>query len=239
MESVFMETFELGKIKMYVSDDHRFGTDAFLLAYYAGVRPDSIVCDLCTGCGIIPLIFCKNVMPHLIYAVDIQPEAIELLSMTVKENHLENTVQPILADLRNMPQSLLAYETVDIVTANPPYMTSGSGFEKASRPQAIARHELMCTVDDVCAAAGRLLKYGGLLKMCHRPERLGDVICSMRANKIEPKSITFVFNSVLDKPWLFLITGKKGGKSGMIVEKPMILRNDDKSYTEEYSRLYE
>ena len=194
-----METFELGKIKMYVSDDHRFGTDAFLLAYYAGVRPDSIVCDLCTGCGIIPLIFCKNVMPHLIYAVDIQPEAIELLNMTVKENHLENTVQPILADLRNMPQSLLAYETVDIVTANPPYMTSGSGFEKASRPQAIARHELMCTVDDVCATAGRLLKYGGLLKMCHRPERLGDVICSMRANKIEPKSITFVFNSVLDK----------------------------------------
>ena len=62
---------------------------------------------------------------------------------------------------------------------------------------------------------------------------------SMRANKIEPKSVTFVFNSILDKPWLFLITGKKGGKSGMIVEKPMILRNDDKSYTEEYSRLYE
>lgn len=234
-----METFELGKIKMYVSDDHRFGTDAFLLAYYAGVRPDSVVCDLCTGCGIIPLIFCKNVMPHLIYAVDIQQEAIDLLNMTVKENHLENTVQPILADLRNMPQSVLAYETVDIVTANPPYMTSGSGFEKMSRPQAIARHELMCTVDDVCAAAGRLLKYGGLLKMCHRPERLGDVICAMRANKIEPKSITFVFNSILDKPWLFLITGKKGGKSGMIVEKPMILRNDDKSYTEEYSRLYE
>jgi len=75
-----METFALGKITMYVSDDHRFGTDAFLLAYYAGVRPDSVVCDLCTGCGIIPLIFCKNVMPRLVYAIDIQEEAIELLS---------------------------------------------------------------------------------------------------------------------------------------------------------------
>ena len=217
------EAFQLGKIKMYVSDDHRFGTDAFLLAYYAGVKPDSIVCDLCTGCGIIPLIFCKNVKPHLIYAVDIQEEAIELLSKTVAENGLENTVQPILADLRNMPQTLMAYETVDIVTANPPYMTSGSGYEKLAKPQAIARHELMCTVDDVC----------------HRPERLSDVINSMRENKIEPKSITFVHNSILDKPWLFLVTGKKGAKSGMIVEKPMILRNDDKSYTEEYSRLYE
>ncbi len=234
-----METFALGKLTMYVSDDHRFGTDAFLLAYYAGVRPDQVVCDLCTGCGIIPLIFCKNVMPRLVYAIDIQEEAIELLKMSVEKNKLENTVAPILTDLRELDQSYLAFESVDVVTANPPYMTSGSGFEKMSRPQAIARHELMCTVDDVCKAAGKLLKYGGLLKMCHRPERLADVINSMRENKIEPKSITFVHNSILDKPWLFLITGKKGAKSGMIVEKPMILRNDDKSYTEEYSRLYE
>ena len=234
-----METFALGKLTMYVSDDHRFGTDAFLLAYYAGVKPGSIVCDLCTGCGIIPLIFCKNVMPHLIYAMDIQEEAIELLQMSVEKNGLQNHLQPILGDLRDIPQNMIAYESVDIVTANPPYMTSGSGFEKESRPQAIARHELMCTVDDVCKAAGKLLKYGGLLKMCHRPERLSDVINAMRENKIEPKSITFVHNSILDKPWLFLITGKKGAKSGMIVEKPMILRNDDKSYTEEYSRLYE
>ncbi len=234
-----METFALGKLTMYVSDDHRFGTDAFLLAYYAGVRPDQVVCDLCTGCGIIPLIFCKNVMPRLVYAIDIQEEAIELLKMSVEKNSLQNTVAPILTDLRELDQSYLAFESVDIVTANPPYMTSGSGFEKMSRPQAIARHELMCTVDDVCKAAGKLLKYGGLLKMCHRPERLSDVINSMRENKIEPKSITFVHNSILDKPWLFLITGKKGAKSGMIVEKPMILRNDDKSYTEEYSRLYE
>ncbi len=234
-----METFALGKLTMYVSDDHRFGTDAFLLAYYAGVRPDQVVCDLCTGCGIIPLIFCKNVMPKLVYAIDIQEEAIDLLRMSVEKNGLQNTVAPILTDLRELDQRYLAFESVDVVTANPPYMTSGSGFEKMSRPQAIARHELMCTVDDVCKAAGKLLKYGGLLKMCHRPERLSDVINSMRENKIEPKSITFVHNSILDKPWLFLITGKKGAKSGMIVEKPMILRNDDKSYTEEYSRLYE
>ena len=234
-----METFALGKLTMYVSDDHRFGTDAFLLAYYAGVRPDQVVCDLCTGCGIIPLIFCKNVMPRLVYAIDIQEEAIDLLKMSVEKNSLQNTVAPILTDLRELDQRYLAFESVDVVTANPPYMTSGSGFEKMSRPQAIARHELMCTVDDVCKAAGKLLKYGGLLKMCHRPERLADVINSMRENKIEPKSITFVHNSILDKPWLFLITGKKGAKSGMIVEKPMILRNDDKSYTEEYSRLYE
>ena len=233
------EAFMLGDIRMYVSEDHRFGTDAFLLAYYAGVRHDSIVCDLCTGCGIIPLIFCKNARPHLIYAVDIQEEAISLLRKTVEENRLENIVQPLQCDLKDIPQSLITYETIDIVTVNPPYMTGGSGYEKKSPAQAIARHELLCNVDDVCRTAGKLLKYGGLLKMCHRPERLSDVINAMRKNKIEPKSITFVHNSINEKPWLFLVSGKKGAASGMIVEKPMILRNDDKSYTEEYSRIYE
>lgn len=233
------EAFQLGNIKMYVSEDHRFGTDAFLLAYYANVRSTSVVCDLCTGCGIIPLIFCKNVHPKLVYAVDIQQEAVSLLQKTVDENSLGDVVMPILCDLRGITQNELAFESVDIVTANPPYMTGNSGFMKDSEAQAIARHELMCNVEDVCAAAAKLLKFGGFLKMCHRPERLGDVICAMREHKIEPKSITFVFNSVNEKPWLFLISGKKGANPGMIVEKPMILRNDDKSYTEEYSRIYE
>lgn len=127
------ETFTLGPLTMYVSEDHRFGTDAFLLAYYANVKPDSVVCDLCTGCGIIPLIFCKNVKPHLIYAVDIQEEAIELLKMSVEKNHLENRLQPVLADLRELKQSQIGFESMDIVTANPPYMTSGSGFEKLAK----------------------------------------------------------------------------------------------------------
>lgn len=233
------EAFQLGNIKMYVSEDHRFGTDAFLLAYYAGVRRDSVVCDLCTGCGIVPLIFCKNIQPALIYAMDIQSEAISLLQKTVNENNLANTVQPILCDLRDIPQSIMPYESVDIVTANPPYMTDGSGFYKPNEAQAIARHEIMCTVEDVCGAAVKLLKYGGMLKMCHRPERLADVIVAMRKSNIEPKSVTFVHNSINEKPWLFLISGKKGANPGMIVEKPMILRNDDKSYTDEYSRIYE
>ena len=128
---------------------------------------------------------------------------------------------------------------MDIVTANPPYMVGGSGYEKLSQAQAVARHELMCDIDDVCRAANRLLKYGGLLKMCNRPERLADVVCAMRANKIEPKSVTFVFNDITAKPWLFLISGKKGANPGMTVEKPLVLLNEDKSYTEEYNKLYE
>ena len=232
------EAFQLGKIKMYVSEDHRFGTDAFLLARYAGVRQSNTVCDLCTGCGIVPLIFCKKEPPKLVYAVDIQEEAIGLLKKTVDENGL-SSVRPILCDLRAITQDVITYESVDIVTANPPYMVGGSGFMKGSEAQAIARHELMCNIEDVCAAAAKLLKFGGMLKMCHRPERLADVICAMRANRIEPKSVTFVFNNINDKPWLFLISGKKGANAGMTVEKPLVLYNGDKSCTEEYNKLYE
>lgn len=233
-----LESYQLGEnMKMYVSEDHRFGTDAFLLAYYAGVKHTSTVCDLCTGCGIIPLILCKNASPRLVYALDIQKEAIDLLEMSVKENHLENVIAPICEDLRDIKG--IAPESIDVVTVNPPYMSSGSGFERLSRAQAIARHEILCNIDDVCRATAKLLIFGGMMKMCQHPDRLTDVICAMRANKIEPKSITFVHNSISEKPWLFLVSGKKGAKPGIVIEKPMILRADDKSYTDEFRRIYE
>ena len=234
-----IEPFELGKLRIFISDDHRFGTDAFLLARYANIHKNDVVCDLCTGCGIIPLIFCKETPPKLIYAVDIQEEAIALLKKSAAENNLENTLKPTLCDLREIPQSTIQYETADVITVNPPYMTGGSGFEKLSRAQAIARHELMCGISDVCSASAKLLKYGGRLFMCHRPERLSDVICALREAHIEPKTLTFVHNKINETPWLFLIRAKKGAAAGMTVEKPLVLQNDDGSYTEEYSRLYE
>ena len=217
----------------------RTTTDAFLLGKYADPHRGNTVCDLCTGCGIIPLIFCKKDPPKKIYAVEIQEEAVGLLNASIKENALEGIIEPVLCDLRELPADKIPRESVDIVTANPPYMTSGSGYDKLSRAQAFARHELLCSIDDVCKAASSLLKYGGLLKMCHRPERLADVICAMRAANIEPKSITFVQNIPNERPWLFLISGKKGANAGMNVEKPVILRNADGSYTEDYLGLYE
>ncbi len=233
------EEFQLGPLKMFVSQDHRFGTDAFLLAHYANIHRSDAVCDLCTGCGIIPLIFCKKDPPKAVYAVDIQDEAVELLQKSVAENALGEIIRPVLCDLKDIPNSVIPWETLDVVTANPPYMTGGSGYEKLSKAQAIARHELLCGIGDVCRAAFRLLKYGGRLVMCHRPERLADVLCAMRENRIEPKSVTFVYNLFSERPWLFLVSGKKGAAAGMNVEKPFVLQNEDRTYTREYSEIYE
>lgn len=210
------ETFDIDGLKLFVSIDHRFGTDAVLLADFVKPLKKHIVCDLCTGCGIIPMLLLKNDnAPKKIYAVDIAEEAHDLLKESVRENGLEEKICPIHEDLKNI--TLINAESVDIITVNPPYYKKGSGSEKLSIAQRNARHEILCDIDDVIKAASKLLKYGGTLKLCHIPERLADVVCAMRKYGIEPKKLVFV-SSGKNKPWLFLISGKKGAKAGLIVE---------------------
>ena len=231
------ESFDLNGIKIYVSDDHRFGTDAFLLAGYAGVRPSHKVCDLCTGCGIIPLIMCRKNPPREIYGIEIMEEAVELFKKSVEENELSQRVRPVCCDLKAPTD--IPKEYFDIVTVNPPYWKKGSGEERLSETQAAARHEILCDINDVVNTAAKLLKYGGSLKMCQIPLRLADVICSMRENGIEPKSITPVVNRIGEKPWLFLISGKKGGKSGMEITPEFAVYGDDGKYTEQMQKIYD
>lgn len=230
------ETFNLNNLKIYVSEDHRFGTDAFLLADFAAAAPHQRVCDLCTGCGIIPLIMCRKNPPREIYGVEIMEEAVELFNKSVAENKLTDRVKPVLCDLKQLKNIPIEY--FDTVTVNPPYWKKGSGEERLSAVQAAARHEILCDINDVVRAAARLLKYGGNLKLCQIPSRLADVICSMRENKIEPKTIRFVCNKQGDKPWLFLISGKKGGKPGMEAEKDFCVYTESGEYTDEMRRIY-
>lgn len=230
------ESFELNNIKIYVSEDHRFGTDAFLLSDFAAVTPNQRVCDLCTGCGIVPLMMCRKNPPREIYGVEIMEEAIELFSKSVAENNLTDRVKPVLCDLKKLDG--VPTEYFDTVTVNPPYWKKGSGEERLSAVQAAARHEILCDINDVAKAAARLLKYGGSLKLCQIPSRLADVICSMRENKIEPKVIRFVCSKIGEKPWLVLVSGKKGGKPGLEVEKDFAVYDENGEYTEEMQNIY-
>lgn len=232
------ESFDLGKLKIYVSTDHRFGTDAFLLADFAGAAPHHRVCDLCTGCGIIPLILCRENPPRELYGVEIMPDAVELFTKSVEENGLCGRVKPVLCDLKALAKSDVPSEYFDIVTVNPPYWKKGSGEERLSAVQAAARHEILCDINDVCSAAARLLKYGGSLKLCQIPSRLADVICSMRENKIEPKTLRFVCNRIGEKPWLVLVSGKKGGKPGLEVMPDFVIYDSDGNYTDAMSNIY-
>lgn len=211
-----LEKFDLNGIDIFVSGDHRFGTDAFLLAMFADIKKTDTVCDLCSGCGIIPLILHNEYKPKKIYAVEIQEEAVELIKKSVSENNLSDTIIPVCADLTDKALfDTIPHGSVSAVTVNPPYFKAETGLERLSPAQAVARHELKCDLDSVIKTASALLKYGGSLKICHIPERLTDLLCAMRKYNIEPKSIVLVQNKSTEKPWLVLASGKKGGKSGV------------------------
>ncbi|MGN0676992.1 MAG: tRNA1(Val) (adenine(37)-N6)-methyltransferase [Ruminococcus sp.] len=207
------------------STEHRFGTDAFLLTYFSNYRMKDKVCDLGTGCGIIPMIMQKKNPPQITYAVDIQESAIKQLKKGIEASTVKNIV-PVLADLKvlwdNAPLG-----TLDLVICNPPYKATNAGIESSITAQKIARHEIMCNIDDVCRSASKLLKFGGRLCMCNRPERLADVITAMKSNDIEPKRIRFVANNPEQSPWLFLIEGKKGSKPFLKIEPPLYMKSNE------------
>lgn len=223
------------KIYVCASSDHRFGTDAFLLAYFSGYRQKDRACDLGTGCGIIPLIMQKIRPPQITYAVDIQESAINQLRLGLDKSETKGIV-PICADLKELWENAPLGQ-LDLVTCNPPYKAANSGFESEINSQRIARHEIMCNIDDVCKAASKLLKYGGRLCMCNRPERLSDVVSAMKNNNIEPKRLRFVSKNHNEAPWLFLIEGKKGSKPFMQVESQLYIRSES-GFSEELQRIY-
>lgn len=216
------ETFDLFGLTLYVSADHRFGTDALLLARFARPSKNDLVCDLCSGCGIIPMLFeALGNPPEKSYAVEIQEEAVSLLRASVAENGLSERVIPICADLTKREElKELPFGKFTLVTGNPPYYKPGSGAKRLSPAQAVARHEIACDLEQVIGAAALLLKYGGLLKLCHLPERLPDVFYFMRKNGIEPKVLQPVHSGADGRPYLILVSGKKGGKPGLLYEKP-------------------
>jgi len=231
-------SFEKLTEKIYVcaSNEHRFGTDAFLLTYFSGYRKKDKVCDLGTGCGIIPLIMQKHLPPEIIYAVDIQESAIKQLEMGISKSEVSGIV-PICADLKELWENAPLGQ-LDLVVCNPPYKVSGAGFQSELTAQRIARHEILCSIDDVCRAGERLLKYGGRLCVCNRPERLSDVIYAMKCHNIEPKRIRFVSKTPSDAPWLFLIEGKKGSKPFMRTEPQLYIRSGD-GFSEELHKIYD
>lgn len=223
------------KITVCASSDHRFGTDAFLLADFSKYRQKDKVCDLGTGCGIIPLIMQKSRPPQITYAVDIQEGAVEQLKLGIEKSGVTNIV-PICADLKKLWENAPLGQ-LDLVTCNPPYKALNAGFESEITAQRIARHEIMCNIDDVCACAEKLLKFGGRLCICNRPERLSDVFYAMKNHNIEPKRLRFVSKNPEESPWLFLVEGKKGSKPFMQVEKQLYIRSEN-GFSDELREIY-
>ncbi|MBQ8922982.1 MAG: methyltransferase [Oscillospiraceae bacterium] len=221
-----MRTLEELKSGLYVcrSETHSFGTDAFLLTGFCRYRARDTVCDLGTGCGIIPLLMQRHQPPKQIFAVDIQPEAIEQLQEGIAACQVPPAITPVCADLRELWDGA-PRGTLDLVTCNPPYKAQDAGILSADPAKQIARHEIACSLSDVCAAAARLLRYHGRFCVCCRPERLTEFMCAMRENGIEPKRLRFVCKTPEDAPWLFLMEGMKGANPFLRIEPALFMRS--------------
>ncbi len=209
-----------GGVEVIVSPIHRFGTDAVLLAHFSKPKTTERACELGSGCGVISFIWCREAPPKHITAVELQCDGADMIKRSAAHNHLENKIDVLNADMRAL--DMLKAGSFDIVACNPPYKAQGSGIINPDEGRLIARHEYTCTTDDVCQSASRLLRFGGRLCICQRPERLSDIICSMRRFDIEPKRLRLVQQRIGKPPKLFLIEGRKGGRPGGLVTEPVL-----------------
>ncbi len=224
-------------IRIAVSDDHTFGTDAVILAHFAGIKIRDKALDMGTGCGIIPMLWLRNEKINNVSCLDIQKNAYEQVCFTIKENRFEDRIKPYLCDLRKINKTFTA-EQFSLVTMNPPYKPVGTGIESLSESAKIARHEICCNIEDAAKAAAYLLKYGGRFCMCHRPERLVDTLEIMRKYKLEPKRLRFVQDKNGEQPFLFLVQGQKGAKPFLRVEPQLIIKKENGKFTDEMLEIY-
>lgn len=218
-----MQKEELGGGRfVYTDADHTFGTDALLLAEFAAVTSRDRVCDLGTGCGILPLLFSRISSPPVIDAVEVDPTAAALARQAVQDNGLTDTITVYEEDWRLLSLPAGVY---DNVVCNPPYFPANSGRPAATPARRLARQEQGDTLEQITTAAARLLKNGGHFTLCHRPERMADVFTALRTHRLEPKRLQLVHTRADLPPCLLLCDAVRGAKPSLSVLPPLILES--------------
>jgi tRNA1Val (adenine37-N6)-methyltransferase len=214
-----------------------FGMDAVLLSGFAQVKPGERAVDLGTGTGIIPILLEAKYDGIHYTGLEIQEEVADMARRSVILNHLENKVSIVTGDIKEASR-LFGAASFDVVTSNPPYMNDAHGLKNPDLPKAIARHEVLCSLDDVTREAARLLKPGGRFYMVHRPHRLIEIVTALKGYGLEPKRMKMVHPFVDREANMVLIEAVRGGKSMIKVEAPIIVYKEQGVYTDEIYTIY-
>lgn len=214
-----------------------FGMDAVLLSGYVSVPEEGRVLDLGTGNGIIPILLAAKTKAGHITGIEIQHDSADMAKRSIAMNDLGDRLDIVEGDIKEAGQ-LFDAASFDIVTSNPPYMTGGHGLTNPDSAKAIARHEILCTLNDVVKAAAYCLKPGGALYMVHRPFRLVEIFETMKDYHIEPKRMKMVYPAADREPSMVLIEGRRGGRPRLQVEKPLIIYDGEGKYTQEIYDIY-
>ena len=214
-----------------------FGMDAVLLSSFANAKESDRVIDLGTGTGIIPILMSAKTKAEELIGLEIQEDSADMAARSVLLNDLSGRVKIVNGDIKRAAE-LFQAASFDVVTCNPPYMIGQHGIKNPNEPKAIARHEILCTFEDVSYQAAKLLKPGGSLYLVHRPFRLAEIFESLMKNRLEPKRMQLVYPYVDREPNMVLIEAVRGGRSRLTIEKPLIVFEEKDVYTKEIREAY-
>lgn len=215
-----------------------FGMDAVLLSSFAKVKKQERALDLGTGTGILPILLeAKNEGTHYT-GLEIQEESADMARRSVEYNGIGDKIDVVTGDIRKASE-IFGAASFHVITVNPPYMIGEHGLKNENQALYIARHEILCTLEDVLRESARLLKPKGRFYMVHRPFRLPEILAGMSAYRIEPKRMRLVHPYVDKEPNMVLVEGLRGGNPRMKVDPPLIVYQKDGSYTQELLQIYE
>ena len=227
------------ELKLYQDQDYFcFSLDSIVLANYCNIRlRDSNIVEFCSGNGVVSIILSQRTKANIV-GVEIQEKLYDMANESLKINNLDDRITFVNDDIKNFVIGKNNY--VDMIVCNPPYFKYDDNNKiNDSIEKRIARHEVCINIDEICNCASQILKDNGKLCIVHRTDRFKDVYESMKKYRIEPKRIKFVYNNSESESEMFLIEGQKNANRGLIIDKPLIVRNIDGSYTDEYIKLQE
>ena len=214
-----------------------FGMDAVLLSGFARAKKQERCLDLGCGNGIIPILMEAKTEGKHFTGLEIQPKSADMARRSVALNGLQDRIDIVEGDIKDASK-IFGASSFHVVTTNPPYMTAQHGLTNVYEAKTIARHEVLCNLEDIIRESARLLMPGGRFYMVHRPFRLAEIISLMVQYRIEPKRMRLVYPYVDREPNMVLIEGLRGGKSRMTVEKPLIVYKEPGKYTDEIYDVY-
>lgn len=215
----------------------KFGVDAVLLSDFAKIKNKDKIVDLCTGTGIIPFLLIGKYNPSEIVGVEIQQEMVDISNRSAELNDVCEKIRFVNIDLKNQ-NDIKALGRFDVVTVNPPYKLNSSGIINPSDNIAIARHEIACNIDDVINATRILLKDNGRMYMVHRPDRLIDILLTMRKYRIEPKRIRMIHPNPSKAPNIVLIEGQRDGGSFLKWDPPLYVYDNNGKFSDQINKIY-
>ena len=207
-----------------IQDPQRFcfGIDAVMLSDFANVKPGKRVLDLGTGTGILPILLAGKTKGQHFTGLEIQPESADMARRSVQYNDLDDLIEIVTGDIKEAAQ-IFGPASFDVITTNPPYMLNDHGLKNDADAKTIARHEILCNLDDILREASKVLKSNGRFYMIHKPFRLAEIMVKMCQYHLEPKRIQFVHPYIDKEPTMVMIEGLKGGKSRVTIEPPLVM----------------